>query len=118
MLSICEVNNDEKLREIPVVLFGDTLIYYCSNIQGCPNYADAFTAHQKLYKKSDKRARILKKRQSMQLTEEVNNNPDASDVEVFRMFLAKLMSLQKQLDMSYHDERFLRDSLMTAVDIP
>lgn len=28
------------------------------------------------------------------------------------------MSLQKQLDTPYHKDRFLRDRLLTAVDIP
>lgn len=56
-----EVNDGEKLRAIPIMLSDDALIYYSSNIQGCPNDADAFTALQKQYNKSDKRARIIRK---------------------------------------------------------
>lgn len=39
-------------------------------------------------------------------------------VEIFREFVAKLMSLQKQMDASSHDDYSLRDRLMTAVDLP
>lgn len=33
-------------------------------------------------------------------------------------FTAQMMQLQKQLDIPYHEDSFLRDQLLTAVDIP
>lgn len=54
----------------------------------------------------------------MRLTEELSENTDASVVEVFWEFVATLMSLLKQVDMSYHDDNFLRDRLITAVNMP
>lgn len=47
----------------------------------------------------------------------MSNDPNTFKVEVCWRFVAKLMSLQKQLDPSYHEEHFLRDLRMTAVDI-
>lgn len=37
---------------------------------------------------------------------------------MFRTFVAKIMSLQKQLYPQYHTNTFLHDRLLTAVDIP
>lgn len=48
----------------------------------------------------------------------MSNDPDESEIEVFRKFVAKLTSLQKQLDRSYNDDKFIGDRIITAVDIP
>lgn len=59
--------------------------------------------------------------QSMALSRSLAESPGESKVSVFRifrMFVAKLMSLQKQLDIQYHTDAFLRDRLLTAVVIP
>lgn len=41
-----------------------------------------------------------------------------AEVSVFRTFTTLLMSLQKQLSFQYHTKHFLRDTMLTAVDIP
>ena len=61
----------------------------------------------------DRRARILSKWQSMTLLEAMADEPKESEVTVFRKFVAKLMSLQNQLDTTYHTDQFLRDRLLT-----
>lgn len=43
--------------------------------------------------------------------------PNASDVEMFRNFAGKPMSLRQQLDPGYHDDKYLTDILMRAVKI-
>lgn len=45
------------------------------------------------------------------------SSPQASEADVFREFVAKLMSLQKQWDSEYHEGKYLRDRFMTATDI-
>lgn len=46
------------------------------------------------------------------------NNPENSELEVFRIFTARLVAVQKQPDPKYHDDAFLRDKLLTAIDRP
>lgn len=41
-----------------------------------------------------------------------------SELESYGMLVIKLVSLQKQLDTTYHHDRFLRHRLVTAADIP
>lgn len=53
----------------------------------------------------------------MTLLKAMSDSPEELEVCVFRRFVAVLTSLQKQLDITYHDEKFLRDRLLTAVDI-
>lgn len=48
----------------------------------------------------------------------MNAKQNEFEVTVFHIFTAKLILLQQQLDKSYHSDTFLRDSLLTAVDIP
>lgn len=53
----------------------------------------------------------------MRFTEELINNPNESDVEAFWKIVAKLISLQKQLDHSYYSDKFPRDRLVNALNI-
>lgn len=48
----------------------------------------------------------------------MSDRPDSSEVSVFRPFVSKLMSLQKKLDLQNHTDSFLRDRILTAVDLP
>lgn len=68
--------------------------------------------------KSDKGVWILDKFLSLRLKEEFSTISDAYEVKVFRKFVSKIMSFQKQFDYSYHNDKFLWDRLTTAVDIP
>lgn len=54
----------------------------------------------------------------MSLSDEFGKHPDQSQMEVFQSFTSRLMQLQKQLDLPYHGDRYLRDQILTAVDIP
>lgn len=54
----------------------------------------------------------------MLFTEALVRNRNDSEVEVARIFVTKLMSLQKQSYLSYHEDGFLKDRLMTAIKIP
>lgn len=54
----------------------------------------------------------------MLLTRAMGSMAADSEVMIFRSFIAKLMSLEKQLDTSYHRDRYLRCRLLTGVYIP
>lgn len=48
----------------------------------------------------------------------MEESPDLLKVAVLSTFVAKLMAMQLQLDPQYQSATFLRDRLITAVDIP
>ena len=118
LATMCEVTDADKLKAIPVMLKGDALNYYANNSSPCTHFDDAMSMLRKWYNSDDRKARILARWQSMKLSDAMNEEPDESEVTIFRKFTASLMSLQNQLDDSYHDDQFLRDRLLTAVDIP
>lgn len=115
---MCELNEEEKLKSIPVMLRGDALSFYATNVKKSKSYDEAMNLLRKWYNSEDKKARILSKWQGMSLTKAMTDEPEESEVEIFRKFVAKMISLQKQLDDVYHADHFLRDRLLTAVDIP
>lgn len=115
---MCCVTDDEKLQSIPIMLSGDALSYFSSKIEGCSSYQEATMLLRRWYNSDEKRARILKAWQSMQLSDKMSKAPHESEVSVFRNFVARLMSLQKQLHPNYHSDEFIRDRLLTTVDIP
>lgn len=43
----------------------------------------------------------------MKLSEEVRKNSEEYELQVFRNFISKLMSLQKEFDDTYHGDRLL-----------
>lgn len=54
----------------------------------------------------------------MTLTEAMQRDLNSSEIEVFRTIIAQIISVQKQLDTLYHGDRYLRDRLLTTVNIP
>ena len=44
--------------------------------------------------------------------------PEKSEIEVFRELSEELTRIQHQLHSDYHGDRFLRDQLLVAADIP
>lgn len=68
---MCEETDEERLRAIPVLLSGDTLIYYTSHVTQCKTYEDAIATLLKWYKNADKRSRIIIRRESMLFTEKL-----------------------------------------------
>lgn len=53
----------------------------------------------------------------MRLSVHMAQKPDESELSVFRAVIAKLITLQKQLDNKYQGNSLLIDELLSAVDI-
>lgn len=70
------------------------------------------------YNSDDRRYRILSKWHDMKLWTALTGELEELEVTVFRKFIARLMSLQKQLDSFYHEDLYLSHRLLTAIDIP
>lgn len=99
------------------MLKGDALSYYAANYTGCNSYEEAIGVLRRWYNSDDKQTRILTRWQSMTLSKAMSDPPEESDVNVFRKFVAASKSLQNQLDVTYHDDKSLRDRFLTVVDI-
>lgn len=112
-----EVSDEDELKAIPETVPLNAIIYYLSNVQARLAYDEAVSDLRLWYNNSEKRAKILTKWQSLRLMRELKRSPDASEVEVFRKFVAKLMSLPKQLHSDYEEDKSLTDRLMTVIDI-
>lgn len=112
---MCKVTSDNKLRVIHIMLSGDVLIYYTTYLKQWNSYEDEMSVLQECYNNAAKRSKILIKWQSMRFTEELINNTNDSEVKVFRITVAKLILLQKQIDRSYHSNGFPRDGFMAIV---
>lgn len=49
----------------------------------------------------------------MRITSEMEKDPTAEKITVYREFVAKLLSTKKQSEVEYHGDRYLRDNMMT-----
>lgn len=105
------------LRSIPIMVSGNALRYIWSNTKQCATYDDAIDMVQRWYNSEEKNARILTAWKYLIFTKPMAERPAESGVSVFKSFVAKLMSLQQQLDTLYHSDGFLLDFLITAVDV-
>lgn len=118
LATMCQLTPEEKVMAIPVMLAGDALSYYSNQAREEDTFESAMGALRAWYNSDEKKARTLTKWQTMTLSEAFEADPESSEAAVFRTFVAKLTSLQKQLDTPYHTDNFLRDRLLTAVDLP
>lgn len=62
-------------------------------------------------------ARILSAWKGIQISSEIALDPEASEMGVFRKFVAHFMSLQKRLSTDYHSDNYFSDRLLTSVNI-
>ena len=108
MSNMCGLTEDEKVRSIPLMLDGDALSYFSSNHKDGDNYDQSIEMLRNWYNNEEKRSRILTKWQTMTLTQAMSDDPTSSEVAVFRKFMARLGSLQRQLDTHYQTDSFLR----------
>ena len=100
------------------MLGGNALSLYNKEAKLINTYYEAIELLKKWYNSREKQTRLLSDWQGMRLSAAMELDPNASEISVYRNFVAKVMSTQKQLDASYHGDQYLRDQLMTSIDIP
>lgn len=115
---ICEETLEDKLKSVPVMLSGVALNYSANNVKGNGAYEEDISTLRAWYNSDFIKALILSKWHSMSLIEEMSEYPEKSDLKFFRKSVSNLMSLQYQLDITYRTDQFLRDRLLTSVNIP
>lgn len=114
----CDATEDEKRKAMFTMLKGNARSLFARKGKHCLTFDDGVELLRTWFNSSDKESRLLAEWHSMKLTDAMRETPDAPEVQVFREFVDKLMSLQHQLHEDYHTDRYLRDRLMTAIDIP
>lgn len=67
---MCQVSENEKLKAIRAMLSGDVLLYFLSHVKEGTSHEEAFNALRSWYNNADKRVRLLRKWQSLKLSEE------------------------------------------------
>lgn len=66
----------------------------------------------------DEKSRIMISWKKMTVSQAMADEPNESEVTVFRKFFANLISPHHQLDYTYRLYSIFRDLLLTSVDIP
>lgn len=115
---MCKVIKPEMFQSMPIMLSGDALSYFSNKLDMCSTYDEGKKLLREWYNSDEKRARIITIWQRMTLSEELAKAPDSTETCVFRKFVARLVSLQKQLNSNYQGDEFLRDRILQATDIP
>lgn len=88
---MCELTVEEKLKSNPVMVRGDALRFYETHMKRSSSYDEAMDLLRKWYNSVDKKARILSKWEGMSLTKAMTDEPEESEVEIFRKFVARMI---------------------------
>lgn len=83
----------------------------------CDPFDDAVSLLRNWYNYCEKKTRLLRDWKSMRLTDAMERDPNLSEISVYRPVVSKVMRTQKQLDPSYHPDRYLRDQLLISINI-
>lgn len=95
-----------------IMLTSDALNYLSNTMQQCKPYGDSIQELRKFYTSNEKRTGLLTAWQSITFSKSMAESPDLLEVAVFRSFVAKLMTQQRQLYPQYHSDMFFRDRLI------
>ncbi len=116
MTRMCHLSDSEKAEAMPVMLKDDALNFYMTTTKPGDSFntiSQRFIDH---YMTPEQRNRVLILWQSLRLSTEMRENPEKSELEVFRCVATRLSQLQRQLSESYRKDEFLRDQIIIAAD--
>ena len=114
-----ELNEEEKAKGFPIMLTGAAFAHYSRQFaKKKMTYAQLSDAFRSWYTSEEQKKRLLNIWQTPSLTRELQSAPDKSELEVFQKLSEQLVKVQNQLHSDYHQDRFLRDQLIRAADIP
>ena len=117
--SLCELSEADMARAFPVMLTGAAFSLYTRQFsRKSLTFAELADAFRGWYTSDEQRYRLLQIWQSPSLSREMQKHPEKSEVEVFGILSDELTKVQHQLHTDYRHDRFLRDQLLVAADIP
>lgn len=114
----CDATEYEKCKAKSFMLSGRARMLFHRKGKDFKTFEQGMELLRSWYNSADKQGRLLTEWHGMSLTWSMEDRPDESQKTGFRSFAAHLVSLQNKLEKGYHTDRYLRDRLMSAVDIP
>jgi hypothetical protein len=118
MSTTCNLSDYEMARGLAFVLDGDALQYYTRNFTREGSYKRIVDGLKAWYTSEEQRSRLLQVWQRASLKSYMELTPMGSEMSAFRKLLSFLQETQAQLHEDYHPDRFLRDQLVMAADVP
>ena len=115
---MCELDENQMRRGVMVMLEGDAMAYYASNLKDAKTYETVIDGLKAWYTSEEQRSRLLQEWQACSLTSRMRKSPEKSEIAVFRDLCASLGKIQRQLHSDYRKDRFLKDQIVAAADIP
>lgn len=73
---------------------------------------------RKLNNSEENKRRLLTESKEMNLTREMRESSDDSETSKFRTFVARIMAVQDKLEEGKQGNRYRRDKIMEAEEIP
>ena len=114
-----ELSEEDKAKGFPIMLTGAAFSRYSRQYARKElTYKELIDAFRTWYTSEEQKKRLLNIWQTPSLTKELQLSPEKSELEVFQKLSDKLVRVQNQLHRDYHHDRFLRDQLIRAADIP
>ena len=117
--SLCELSETDMAKAFPIMLTGASFSLYTRQFsRKSLTFAELVDTFKGWYTSEEQRYRLFQIWQSPSLSREMQKHPSKSEIEVFGMFSDELTKVQHQLHTDYRHDRFLRDQLLVAADIP
>ena len=114
-----EFSEEEKAKGFQIMLTGAAFAHYSRQFSKKEmSYTQLVNAFRSWYTSEEQKKRLLNVWQTPSLTRELQAAPEKSELEVFQKLSEQLVKVQNQLHSDYHHDRFLRDQLVRAADIP
>ena len=115
---VYQLTEEEKARAFPFMIDEGALSHFTNTFSKRNyTYQEVIEDFRNWYTSEEQRSRLLLLWQKPSLTDAMRQDPERSELEVFRKLVDKLTSIQRQLHPSYREDRFLRDQLIIAADI-
>jgi hypothetical protein len=113
----CKLTDEELALGIPMILDGDAMALYSSKLCAM-SFEIIVQALRDEFTSEEQRNRLLRIWQKASLRDSMRKEPQNSEFDVFKGMCRLLSTTQRQLHESYHNDRFLKDQIVIAVDIP
>jgi hypothetical protein len=116
--AMCNLTHKEMATGVPVMLDGDALSFFSAHLAGMQNFEAILQRLSDEYTSEEQRNRLLRIWQKTSLAASMRASPEKSELSVFKDVCRLLTKTQRQLHADYHKDRFLRDQIVIAADIP
>ena len=118
LCATCELSDYDMARGITFMLERDALTFYSTHLTRKTDFKKVVEALRRQFTSDAQRARLLHIWQNTRLSQQMRNNPEKSELEVFKDVVRTLTKTQRQLDTVYQNDINLRNQIVVSVDLP